>query len=337
MRSVHERVLAVDAAQLAPLLDGIGGPDDQLWPFPLYGAQLRLHGDVAVGVTGMNGPVEVQVTAYEPGRRLELTSAPGSALDGTFSWEIESLGPGRALVRQCSQGHLNGVLRWLWPLVRKQHDHCMEAMLDRADAFVGIPSAPLAEPWASRMLARLVDAERAQAATVPKTELLRTALDRVDYADAYAITARPGMPTDPQVWADALFRDPPAVVSAGMWVRDRVVRLVGIAPSGDTTFATVARTDDEVLLGSDENHLDFRASVWCAGDRVVLTTVVSAHNARGRAYFWPVRFVHPLLVRAMLTRAAHRLSRAKPSHHSPYGLGHTHRLRRIRGVVWHLR
>ena len=309
MRNVHQRVLAVDAVRLAPLLDGIGGSDDQLWPFPLYGEQLRLEGVPAVGVTGMNGPVPVQVTAYESGRRLELTSAPGAALDGTFLWEIESEGPGRAIMRQTSQGRLNGALRWLWPLVRKQHDHCMEAMLDRAEAFVGIPSAPLAEPWASRLLARLLDAERARAVLLPETELLRTALDRVDYSDAYAVAARPGMPTDPQVWADALFRDPPAVVSAGMWVRDRVVRLVGIAPSGETTFATVARTDDEVLLGSDENHLGFRASVWCAGDRVVLSTVVSAHNARGRAYFWPVRFAHPLLVRAMLTRAAHRLSR----------------------------
>lgn len=309
MRNVHQRVLAVDAARLAPLLDGIGGPDDRFWPFPLYGAQLRLHGEPAVGVTGMNGPVEVRVTAYEPGRRLELTSAPGAALDGTFSWEIEPHGPGRALVRQCSQGRLNGILRWLWPLVRKQHDHCIEAMLDRAEAYVGLPTAPLAEPLASRMLARLVDAERARAVAVPETELLRTALGRVDYADAYAVVARPEMPTDPQVWADALFRDPPAVVTAGMWMRDKVVGRLGISRSGETTFATLERTDDEVLLGSDEDHLDFRASVWCTADRVVLSTVVSMHNARGRAYFWPVRFVHPLLVRAMLTRAAHRLSR----------------------------
>jgi hypothetical protein len=47
----------------------------------------------------------------------------------------------------------------------------------------------------------------------------------------------------------------------------------------------------------------------------VLTTVVQLHNRRGRAYSSLVRPVHPIVVRAMLNRAARRLSgaaRGKP-------------------------
>jgi hypothetical protein len=71
----------------------------------------------------------------------------------------------------------------------------------------------------------------------------------------------------------------------------------------------VARSGDEVLLGSDERHLDFRVSVRREPTRVVVTTVVCLNNARGRAYSALVRLVHPTILRAMLARAAYRLSR----------------------------
>ncbi|WP_211323324.1 DUF2867 domain-containing protein [Amycolatopsis palatopharyngis] len=75
--------------------------------------------------------------------------------------------------------------------------------------------------------------------------------------------------------------------------------------------ATLSRasTADEVLYGSDDSHLDFRGSVLVEPGRVVLSTVVQIHNARGRAYFGIVRLVHPRLVRMMLTHAARKLSR----------------------------
>jgi hypothetical protein len=152
-----------------------------------------------------------------------------------------------------------------------------------------------------------LDAERARRVPVPATPLLASALPRVDHADAVAVARRPGTPTDPQQWADAVFRDPPRWVGALLALRESLVGLVGIARSGPSAFGAVTRSDDEVLLGTDESHLDFRASVLVEPHRVVLSTVVRLHGARGRAYFALVRLVHPVVVRAMLTRAAHRL------------------------------
>jgi hypothetical protein len=51
-------------------------------------------------------------------------------------------------------------------------------------------------------------------------------------------------------------------------------------------------------------------SVLREPDRVVLTSVVRLHNRRGQAYSALVRPVHPIVVRAMLNRAARRLSAA---------------------------
>ena len=65
--------------------------------------------------------------------------------------------------------------------------------------------------------------------------------------------------------------------------RESLVRLVGIDRAGRGAFDPVARTDDEVLLGIDQSHLGFRASVLCEPERVVVSTVVHLHNRRGRA------------------------------------------------------
>jgi hypothetical protein len=148
---------------------------------------------------------------------------------------------------------------------------------------------------------------------MPDTALLRTALPRVDAADAFAVAVPPGTPRDAQVWADALFRSAPAWVEALMALRQTVVGLVGIERGDSSSFDTVDRTADEVLLGTDSGHLDFRASVLREPDRVVLSTVVQVHNARGRLYWGVVRHVHPVVVRSMLGLAARRLSRRSKS------------------------
>ena len=78
----------------------------------------------------------------------------------------------------------------------------------------------------------------------------------------------------------------------------------GSTGADPNTFDTRTRTDQEVLLGTDERHLSFRASVLTQVDRVVLSTVVQVHNRRGRAYSALVRLFHPIIVRAVLGRAA---------------------------------
>jgi hypothetical protein len=140
---------------------------------------------------------------------------------------------------------------------------------------------------------------------LPRTALLADALPRVDWSDAWAIEVPPGAPRrDAQEWADAVFQAPPPWIRGLFGVRELLVGAVGIERGGGHAFDTVARTADEVLLGIDQRHLGFRASVLVEADRVVLSTVVLLRNRRGAAYFALVRRVHPLVVRTMLARAA---------------------------------
>jgi hypothetical protein len=153
---------------------------------------------------------------------------------------------------------------------------------------------------------RLVRPERfgrVAATDVPSSRLLARALPTVEWSDAYAVSLPGRPPGDPQEWADAIFRAPPAWVAVLLGVREALVRLVGIERGGHHAFDTVAWNADEVLLGVDQGHLSFRASVLLESRRVVLSTVVKVHNRRGRAYWGVVRWFHPVVVRSMLARA----------------------------------
>lgn len=303
VRNVHQRLIPVAAQRLASLVDR---PEDA-WPAPQWPA-LVLDRPVSVGARGGHGPIRYHVTAHEPGRRVAFTFDPGMGLVGTHTFTVEPAGPEAALVRHVLEGEVAGFARLRWSLVvRWLHDAVLEDLFDRAEAAVGTgPARPARwSPWV-RVLRRAMPGAREVA--VPATALLAGALPRVDWSDAYAVECGVDAPTDPQVWADAVFRGAPGWVVAVLGLREALVGLVGIERSGPSAFATLARTDDEVLLGTDERHLGFRASVLREPRRVVVSTVVQLHNARGRAYFALVRRVHPVIVRTMLRGAAARLS-----------------------------
>ena len=143
---------------------------------------------------------------------------------------------------------------------------------------------------------------------LPESSLLAGALPSIDWADAYAVSFPGRPPGNPQEWSDAIFHSPPLWVTVLFGVREVVVRLVGIERGGSHAFDTVSWNADEVLLGVDQRHLSFRASVLLEPTRVVLSTVVQVHNGRGRVYSALVRRIHPVVVRTMLARAARTMA-----------------------------
>jgi Protein of unknown function (DUF2867) len=153
------------------------------------------------------------------------------------------------------------------------------------------------------------DTGKAYAVPLPRTPFLARALLHVDWSDAYAVATPVGARGHhPQEWADAIFRSPPLAVRILFSWREALVRAVGIESGGRHVFDTVSWNTREVLLGVDQQHLAFRASVLVEADRVVLSTVVDVRNRRGRAYSALVRRVHPFVVRTLLSRAARTMA-----------------------------
>jgi len=69
--------------------------------------------------------------------------------------------------------------------------------------------------------------------------------------------------------------------------------------------------ENELLLGADDRHLDFRISIQCTGidggSELRVVTVVKFTNSLGRIYFLPVKPIHRIIVPAMMGRAAHAI------------------------------
>jgi hypothetical protein len=315
--NTHERLLPACAADVGRLLDRLGRPGDPLWPSPTW-IPMRLDRPLAVGADGGHGPVRYHVTAYRPGRLVEFTFDPRIGLTGTHTAEVIAVSDDTCLLRHRLVATPTGAMRLLWPaLVGICHDTVLEHLLDNAEAAVtGTVGNPVRYPWRARLAVRL-ESVRVSATAVPdEALLLRKALPRPDLADAYVARIPPGAVTDPQAWADAIFRDPPAAVTALLRLRNTLVAPFGIERGDQTAFDTVDHTDREVLLGTDAGHLDFRASILVEpGDddlKVTLSTHATAHNRTGRLYLALVRLFHPPIVRAMLRRAAAAMIRPRP-------------------------
>jgi hypothetical protein len=98
--------------------------------------------------------------------------------------------------------------------------------------------------------------------------------------------------------------------------RDRIVAPFGIKTSRQASgavrtigfFPVLGESDDRVIVGLNDRHLDFRLIVDVApegpGCRVTATTIVLTHGLPGRVYLAAVLPFHRRIVRNMLAQVA---------------------------------
>lgn len=154
-----------------------------------------------------------------------------------------------------------------------------------------------------------------------------------DLADAYAIGLPPGSSRDIETLTRFLLAEPAPWVRALLGVRDAVVAGFGLKTSQELRKTSIGADDDrvdffrvyavardEMTLGEDDKHLDFRLSVLrrsgdAGGDgksEIVVTTVVHCHNLLGRLYLALITPFHRIVVKSYLRRAARRGWPASP-------------------------
>jgi len=154
--------------------------------------------------------------------------------------------------------------------------------------------------------------EGVEKVAIPSATLVEKALPRIDYADAYCVVAAGSAPE----LAQRMLRRRPRWARSLLLLRDWLVRRFGIAPAAREPtsrrlepgacvgpFHVLAVSNEEVLFGQDDRHLDFRVSLLARGGRATLSTVVCFHGSLGRAYFCLVRPFHRRLARALLAAA----------------------------------
>lgn len=117
-----------------------------------------------------------------------------------------------------------------------------------------------------------------------------------------------------------------------MQLRDLIVKPMGLKTAddfndGDSTsqkpepqvgdrigfFKIYSIADNEIILGEDDTHQDFRVSVFRtqeAPSRLYLATCCQRHNAFGYLYLAAILPFHKLIVKGMLDGVAKKLSAA---------------------------
>ncbi len=173
------------------------------------------------------------------------------------------------------------------------------------------------------------------AVPLPRESRISAVYTRPNLADAYAIDLPLGTARDPELLARFIFAHQPRWVAALMDVRDSVVSVLGLKTGRSLRSASeqlnrigifkVYETHRfEVLMGENDKHLDFRASVLyreaqgsqCEAS-LVLSTVVHCHNLLGRVYLTLIAPFHRLVVQSFLRHAARLGWPLEPSSSSP--------------------
>lgn len=155
------------------------------------------------------------------------------------------------------------------------------------------------------------------AVPLPRASRATTFYPAPDLADAYAVTLPDSATRDPEALARFIFSQQAPWVARLLWLRDRIMSVFGVKTTDQlqagtgavrrvSFFRIYAQDADEILLGEDDSHLNFRLTVRCEprSQQLIVTTVVQCHNALGRLYIWVIAPFHRLIVRSALQRAA---------------------------------
>jgi hypothetical protein len=151
-----------------------------------------------------------------------------------------------------------------------------------------------------------------------------------DLADAFAVTLGKAHVGDIHALAQSILGDPAPWVRMLVTLRDAAVAGFGVRTSGEMRRAAAKdrgghidffpihrQSERELVVGEDDRHLDFRASILLrpvvdgGNDELVVTTVVHCHNRLGRTYLALIAPFHRLIVKTSLRRAARKQRRMR--------------------------
>ena len=150
--------------------------------------------------------------------------------------------------------------------------------------------------------------------------LPHAALPGADWGDAFSThVAKPFQ--NARAAGAAAFETFPPWVHGLMALRNMIVAPFGLKTGHKKDpkiervgfFPLIAESDQQLVLGMNDRHLDFRIIVDlysdADGQNVTLSTVLKRHNFLGRAYLFVIKPFHKAILRITLKRLAQRQNR----------------------------
>ena len=142
-------------------------------------------------------------------------------------------------------------------------------------------------------------------------------ITNIDFQDAYSVALSNSNISIENIYLN-IFAHSPKWVDGLLQLRNNIVGLFGLdtyknSPEISTNnlkigsktgiFRIYAISDNEIIAGEDDKHLDFRVSILKQNEKVIISTLVHYNNNFGKAYMSLIMPFHKIVVKAMLKNA----------------------------------
>jgi len=166
--------------------------------------------------------------------------------------------------------------------------------------------------------------------SIPADSLIHGTLNQIHYADCYSVDFHHERAITVEEIARAFFKSIPGWVHFLLDLRNWVVKWFGLKgenarevlarlendaiepgkPFG--IFKVIEKNANEILMGEEDKHLDFRVSIRLntkGGNEYTasVATVVQFNHFSGRLYFLSIKPFHKLIVRRMMAILGRKL------------------------------
>ncbi|MBD5769628.1 DUF2867 domain-containing protein [Marinomonas colpomeniae] len=145
--------------------------------------------------------------------------------------------------------------------------------------------------------------QRVTSSKLPLQSALHDRIKPMDFIDCYCIES--DLPTRN---AAEIITNFPAWAQFLVRIRNVITAPLGLLKEAPTTgdkvgfFPVESESDDEIIAGFNDKHLDFRVSVISQNGKVFLATWVHTNNMVGQLYLKVILPFHILIVRNALAR-----------------------------------
>ena len=150
----------------------------------------------------------------------------------------------------------------------------------------------------------------------PKTEGIKYALPKINFSDTFSTTNHQD---DLGLISNLVFGTVPKWVGALMKLRNILVKKFGLKTEKPEDFHSSFKVggyigffqifsieQNEIMLGADDKHLNFRVSIYDSGENqfnIKVTTLVQYNNRFGKIYMAIVKPFHHFIVKRMVKNA----------------------------------
>ncbi len=152
---------------------------------------------------------------------------------------------------------------------------------------------------------------------VPKNSIYKQFITKIDYKDAFSSKLTDNNITVKNIYLNTFAHTPKWIIKL-MKIRNSTVRVFGLRTTKKPSevvlkniqegkragiFTIYKTTENEIIAGEKDKHLDFIVSIFKKEKEIVLSTFVKYNNLFGRIYMTIVIPFHKLVVKAILKNA----------------------------------